>query len=171
MKKCIYKKINVLTVLILAIVGVVACSSDKKLNNAKLSAAKYYTDKAAPGKAYDVQVTEAVKTDDGKYRVKSLVDGQARVGIYNPDTENFDEGYYTLAYERGKKIAELEEEVRYLKEQVAKKDKENFQLKLRMKYLRAGKVDAVKKVHPAAADDAADDEAAESKAPSEKNED
>ncbi len=113
----------------------------------------------------------AVKTDDGKYRVKSLVDGQARVGIYNPDTENFDEGYYTLAYERGKKIAELEEEVRYLKEQVAKKDKENFQLKLRMKYLRAGKVDAVKKVDPAAADDAADDEAAESKAPSEKNED
>lgn len=124
------------------------CSTDKNVNRAKMSASKYWTDKAYPGKAFDVQVTEAVKVEDGKYRVKALVDGQQRVGLYNPETENFDEGFYSLSHERGKKIAELEEEVRYLKDQVEKKEKENYQLKLRLKYVRAGRGDPNTTVDP-----------------------
>src|SRR5262245_2777451 len=108
---------------------VTGCGTDKNLNRAKMSASKYWTDKAYPGKAFDVQVIDAVKVDDGKYRVKAMVDGQQRVGLYNPETENFDEGYYSLASERGKKLAEMEEEIRYLKDQVEKKDKELYQLK------------------------------------------
>lgn len=120
---------------------ITGCGTDKNVNRAKLSASKYWTDKAYPGKAFDVQVTEAVKVDDGKYRVKAVVDGQQRVGLYNPDTESFDEGFYSLSHERGKKIAELEEEVRYLKEQLEKSEKENYQLKLRLRYVKAGKGD------------------------------
>lgn len=117
------------------------CGTDKNVNRAKLSGAKYWTDKAYPGKAYDVQVTEATKVEDGKYRVKAMVDGSERVGLYNPETETFDEGYYTLSHERGKRVAELEEEVRYLKDRAEKLEKENYQLKLRLKYVKAGKGD------------------------------
>ena len=130
--------------LLLLLVGVVffsSCGTDKNVNRAKLVATKYWTDKAYPGKAFDVQVTEATKVDDGKYRVKALVDGQQRVGLFNPETENFDEGYYSLSYERGKKMAEMEEEIRYLKGRVEALDKENYQLKLRLKYTKAGKGD------------------------------
>ena len=140
---------RVLAVLAVAtVVAVSGCGTDKNINRAKMSATKYWTDKAAPGKAFDVQVTEAVKVDDGKYRVKAMVDGQQRVGLYNPETESFDEGFYTLSYERGKKIAELEEEVRYLKEQLEKKEKENYQMKLRLKYVRAGRGDPNSTVDP-----------------------
>ncbi|MEW6057264.1 MAG: hypothetical protein AB1540_11700 [Bdellovibrionota bacterium] len=134
------------------------CSTDKNVNRAKLSASKYWTDKAYPGKAYDVQVIEAVKSDDGKYRVKALVDGDQRVGMYNPDTETFDEGYYTLSHERGKRIAEMEEEVRYLKDRLEKIEKENYQLKLRLKYVHAGRGDPNTTVDPDAAigDEASD---------------
>lgn len=124
------------------------CGTDKNINKAKLSGAKYWTDKAYPGKAFDVQVTEATKVDDGKYRVKAMVDGTERVGLYNPETETFDEGYYTLSHERGKKIAELEEEVRYLKDRSEKLEKENYQLKLRLKYVKAGKGDPNTVVDP-----------------------
>ena len=117
------------------------CSTDKNINRAKLAANRYWTDKAYPGKAFDVQVVDAVKVDDGKYRVKAMVDGESRVGLFNPETENFDEGFYSLSHERGKKIAELEEESRYLKDKVEKLEKENYQLKLRLKYVKAGKVD------------------------------
>lgn len=115
--------------------------SDPNINRARLSGSKYWTDKAYPGKAYDVQVVDAVKSDDGKYRVKAMVDGEQRVGVYNPETETFDEGYYTLSHERGKKIAEMEEETRYLKDRLDKLEKENYQLKLRLKYVNAGKGD------------------------------
>lgn len=141
-----------------AVVSVVGCSTDKNINRAKMSAAKYWTDKAAPGKAFDVQVTEAVKVDDGKYRVKAMVDGQQRVGLFNPDTENFDEGYYTTAYERGKKVAELEEENRYLKDQLDKKEKELYQLKLRLKYVHAGRGDPNSTVDPDVSKDSGEDD-------------
>jgi hypothetical protein len=127
--------------LAIAICFGVACTTDPNVNRARQSGAKYWTDKAYPGKAYDVQVTEAVKTDDGKYRVKAIVDGESRVGIYNPENENFDEGFYSLSHERGKKIAEQDEEVRYLKDKVDKLEKENYQLKLRLKYAKSGKGD------------------------------
>jgi hypothetical protein len=104
------------SVAVVGLVVIVGCGTDKNINRAKMSANKYWTDKAAPGKAFDVQVTEATRVEDGKYRVKAMVDGQQRVGLFNPDTENFDEGYYSTAYERGKKIAEMEEELRYLKD-------------------------------------------------------
>ncbi len=117
------------------------CSTDKNVNRAKMVASKYWTEKAYPGKSYDVQVLDAVKVDDGKYRVKALVDGDQRVGLFNPETETFDEGYYTLSYERGKKVAELDEEVKYLKGRVEKLEKENYQLKLRLKYTKETKVD------------------------------
>lgn len=124
------------------------CSTDPNINKAKVTGSKYWTDKAYPGKAYDVQVTEAVKVDGGKYRVKGLVDGQERVGLYNPETETFDEGYYSLSHERGKKIAEMDEEVRYLKDRIEKLEKENYQLKLRLKYVKAGKGDPNDKIDP-----------------------
>ena len=134
------KKIQPILVIIF-LLTFISCSTDKNVNRAKLSASKYWTDKAYPGKAFDVQVTEAVKVDDGKYRVKALVDGEQRTGLYNPDTETFDEGYYSLSHERGKKIAELEEENRYLKDKTERLEKELYQLKLRFKYLKAGKAD------------------------------
>lgn len=139
----------------LAALGFVGgCSTDPNVNKAKLSGSKYWTDKAYPGKAYDVQVTEATKVEGGKYRVKALVDGETRVGLYDPNTENFDEGYYTAAHERGKKIAEQEEEIRYLKGRIEKLEKENYQMKLRLKYVHAGKGDPNAVVDPGAGEDA-----------------
>lgn len=132
------------------------CGSDPNLNKAKVSGTKYWTDKAYPGKAYDVQVTEATKVEGGKYRVKALVDGTQRVGIYDPENESFDEGLYTLSYERGKKIAELEEENRYLKDQNEKLEKEMYQLKLRLKYVHAGRGDPNTVVDPST--DGSDDD-------------
>lgn len=139
---------NILVGLSVVFLLSVGCSTDPNLNRAKLSGSKYWTDKAYPGKAFDVQVTDAVKVDGGKYRVKALVDGQERVGLYDPNTENFDEGYYTSAYERGKKIAEQDEEIRYLKARVDKLEKENYQLKLRLKYVKAKKGDPNDSVDP-----------------------
>jgi hypothetical protein len=141
--------ILVAIVIFTVISGLSGCASDKEANRAKMTGVKYWVDKAYPGKAHDVQVTEATKTDDGKYRVKALVDGETRVGIYDPKTENFDEGFYSLAYEKTKKVAELEEENRYLKDRVEKLEKELYQIKLRMKYIKRSKAD------PEDADDAA----------------
>ncbi len=131
-----------------ALVFAAACSTDPNINKAKLTGTKYWTDKAYPGKAYDVQVVDSVKVDGGKYRVKALVDGETRVGIYDPNTENFDEGYYTAAHEKGKKVAEQEQEITYLKGRIEKLEKENYQLKLRLKYVHAGKGDPNTVVDP-----------------------
>ena len=135
-----------------------ACSTDKNLNKARLSGTKYWTDKAYPGKAYDVQVQDAVKVDDGKYRVKATVDGEQRVGLYNPETETFDEGYYSAAHEKGKRVAEQDEEIRYLKSQVEKLEKENYQMKLRLKYVQAGRGDPNSTVDPDTSADNQDDD-------------
>lgn len=115
------------------------CASDKLKNKAKESAARYWQDKAYPGKSYDVQVVEAEKTDDGTYRVKGIVDGDTRVGIFSPESETFSEGYYSLAHERQKRIAQLEQEVKYWKEKFESLEKENY--KLRVKYGVAEKDD------------------------------
>lgn len=139
MKRMKFQYSLVLVALLLSALS--GCSSDKEVNRAKMTGVKYWVDKAYPGKAYDVQVTEAVKVEDGKYRVKALVDGETRVGVYDPKTESFDEGFYSLAHEKTKKVAELEEENRYLKDKAEKLEKELFQMKLRMKYLRSGKGD------------------------------
>src|SRR4051812_43692658 len=102
---------------ILALIVVTSgCSTDKAKNKAKESAARYWQDKAYPGKSFDVQVIEAEKADDGNFRVKGIVDGETRVGLFNPNTETFSEGYYSLASERNRRIAELEQEVKYWKE-------------------------------------------------------
>lgn len=108
------------------------CATDKVKNQAKEQAAKYWLDKAYPGKAYDVQVVEAEEVEDGKYRVKGIVDGETRVGVFNPETETFSEGYYSLAKEKGKRVAELEQEVKYWKEKFESLEKENFKLKVRL---------------------------------------
>src|SRR4051812_38860879 len=100
----------------LVVLGGPGCSSDKGKNKAKEAAARYWQDKAYPGKSYDVQVIEAEKAEGGQYRVRGIVDGETRVGLFNPDTETFNEGYYSLAHERNKRIAELEQEVKYWKE-------------------------------------------------------
>lgn len=109
------------------------CSTEKTKNRAKESAARFWQDKAYPGKAYDVQVVEAEKADDGQYRVKAVVDGETRVGMFNPDTETFSEGYYSLAHERNRRVAELEQEVKYWKEKTESLEKELYKLKVRMK--------------------------------------
>lgn len=114
------------------IAGGTGCSTEKAKNKAKESAARYWQDKAYPGKSYDVQVTDAEKADDGMYRVKGIVDGETRVGMFNPETETFNEGYYSLAHERSKRIAELEQEAKYWKDKAETLDKENFKLKVKL---------------------------------------
>src|SRR5690242_19673812 len=104
------------------------CSSDRVKNQAKEAAARYWQDKAYPGKSFDVQVIDAEKTDDGQYRVKGIVDGETRVGTFDPNSENFSEGYYSLAHEREKRIAELELESKYWKERADELDKEMYKL-------------------------------------------
>jgi hypothetical protein len=116
-----------------------ACSTEKTKNRAKETAARYWQDKAYPGKSYDVQVTDAEKADDGMYRVKGIVDGETRVGLFNPDTENFTEGYYSLAHEKGKRVAELEQESRYWKEKAEGLEKENYKLKVQLKMAKGDK--------------------------------
>ncbi|MCC7442299.1 MAG: hypothetical protein IT285_11735 [Bdellovibrionales bacterium] len=116
----------------LALVVVAGCASDKAKNLAKESAARYWADKAYPGKSYDVQVVEAEDAGDGKWRVKGIVDGETRVGVFNPETETFSEGYYSLAHERNKRIAELEQEAKYWKEKHDRLEKENYKLKVKL---------------------------------------
>lgn len=108
------------------------CSTEKVRNQAKEAAARYWQDKAYPGKSYDVQVTGVEKGDDGLYRVKGIVDGETRIGTFNPETETFSEGYYALAHERSKRIAELEQESKYWKEKADSLEKEIFKLRVRL---------------------------------------
>jgi hypothetical protein len=117
---------------LMALALLAGCSGEKVKNQAKEAAAKYWSDKAYPGKSYDVQVIDADKGDDGMYRVKGIVDGETRVGTFDPNTETFSEGYYSLAHEREKRIAELEQEVKYWKEKSDSLDKENYKLKVRL---------------------------------------
>lgn len=121
-------------------ISMVACSSDRSKNHAKEVAARYWQDKAYPGKSFDIQVIEAEKAEGGTYRVKGIVDGETRVGIFNPESETFSEGYYSLAQERNKRIAELEQESKYWKEKTENLEKENFKLKVQLK-MRKGKKD------------------------------
>jgi hypothetical protein len=118
---------------------VMGCSTERKKNQAKEAAARYWQDKAYPGKGFDIQVIEAEKTDGG-YRVKGIVDGETRVGVFNPDTEIFSEGYYSLAHERNKKIAELEQEAKYWKEKAEALEKENYKLKVQYNALQGKSV-------------------------------
>lgn len=120
------------TILISVMIFGVGCSSTREKNQAKESAARYWQDKAYPGKSFDVQVVEAEKIDGGQYRVKGIVDGETRVGVFNPETETFSEGYYSLAHERNRRIAELEQEVKYWKEKYETLEKENYKLKVKM---------------------------------------
>jgi hypothetical protein len=121
------------TVLVLAFALVFGgCANEKAKNKAKENAARYWQEKAYPGKSYDVQVIEAEKTDDGSYRVKGIVDGETRTGNFNPDTETFSEGYYSMAHEKGKRVAELEQEVKYWKEKSENLEKENYKLKVQL---------------------------------------
>ena len=117
--------------LALAAVAGPGCSHTREKNQAKEAAAKFWQDKAYPGKAYDVQVVDAEEAEDGQYRVKGIVDGETRVGLYSPGTETFSEGYYSLAHERNRRIAELEQEVKYWKEKYEALEKENYKLKVK----------------------------------------
>ena len=121
------------SVLVVSLILVASCaSSEKQKNTAKEKAARYWSDKAYPGKAYDVQVIEAEKAEDGNYRVKGIVDGENRVGTFNPETESFSEGFYSLAHERNKRIAELEQESKYWKEKAEGLEKEIYKLKVQL---------------------------------------
>lgn len=128
------KKIAVagLIVLITGSMGLTGCSSTKDRVRAKEAAAKYWQDKAYPGKSFDVQVIEAEKAEDGNYRVKGIVDGETRVGMFSPASETFSEGFYSLAHERSKRIAELEQESKYWKEKAESLEKENYKLKVKL---------------------------------------
>lgn len=113
--------------------GLVGCASDQKAKNKAMEqAARYWQDKAYPGKSFDVQVTEAAKNSDGTYQVKGIVDGETRVGQFNPESETFSEGYYALSHEREKRIAELEQQVKYWKEKTDGLEKENYKLKVKL---------------------------------------
>ena len=121
----------VMTALALGLVFT-GCASDKTKNRAKELAAKYWQDKAYPGKAYDVQVVDAEEAGDGMWRVKGMIDGETRVGLFNPETESFSEGFYTMAKEKERRVAELEQEVKYWKEKSETLEKENFKLKVKL---------------------------------------
>jgi hypothetical protein len=133
-------KKNGFLVLVLAL-ALAGCSSERMKNHAKESAARYWQDKAYPGKSFDIQVVEAEKAEGGQYRVKGIVDGETRVGMFNPETETFSEGYYSLASERNKRIAELEQEVKYWKEKTEGLEKEIYKLKVQMSVHSGHKVD------------------------------
>jgi hypothetical protein len=120
---------------------VFGCSSERQKNEAKEAAARYWQDKAYPGKAYDVQVLDAEKSDGGKYRVKGIVDGETRVGEFDPNTDSFSEGFYASAHEKQKRIAELEEEVKYWKDRSENLDKQIYKLKVRLNIATGKKVD------------------------------
>lgn len=142
--------------------GLAGCASDQKAqNHAKEMAARYWQDKAYPGKSYDVQVTEASKNSDGQYQVKGIVDGETRVGVFNPETETFSEGYYALSHEREKHIAELEQEVKYWKEKTDALEKENYKLKVKLAAFTGKSVDG----DEPAAIKASDTKAPDAKAP------
>jgi len=121
---------------------VVSCASDKTRNRAKEMAAKYWQDKAYPGKSYDVQVVDAEEAGDGMWRVKGMIDGETRVGLFNPETESFTEGFYTMAKEKERRVAELEQEVKYWKEKSETLEKENFKLKVKLNMPVDGKAGA-----------------------------
>lgn len=140
MKKSMTKSAWILG-LTLALLAGGGCSTEKTKNKAKEAAARYWQDKAYPGKGFDIQVVEAEKADDGLYRVKGIVDGETRVGMFNPETENFSEGYYSLAHEKGKRIAELEQEVKYWKERSENLEKENYKLKIKLNMAKGKGVD------------------------------
>jgi len=135
------KVLNGLLVIVslVGLLGAVGCSTDKVKNQAKQKASEYWLDKAYPGKAYDVQVVEAEEAGDGLYRVKGLVDGEERVGTYSPETGMFNEGYYGLSKERNKRIAELEQEVKYWKEKSESLEKEIYKYKVQMKMGKTAK--------------------------------
>ena len=142
MEKNVTRNIFRILVLSLALaVAGTACSTEKTKNKAKEAAARYWQDKAYPGKSYDVQVTEAEKADGGMYRVKGIVDGETRTGLFNPDTENFSEGYYSMAHEKGRRVAELEQESKYWKEKSEALEKENYKLKIQLKMAEGKKID------------------------------
>jgi outer membrane murein-binding lipoprotein Lpp len=122
----------ILPAVLLAFVVGGGCASEKAKNKAKEAAARFWQDKAYPGKSFDVQVIEAESAEGGMFRVKGIVDGETRVGMFNPDTENFSEGYYSLAHERNKRVAELEQEVKYWKEKFETLEKENYKLKVKL---------------------------------------
>lgn len=131
MKSKTFKTVGILLTALLITVLAAGCSSDRQKNAAKEAAARYWQDKAYPGQAYDVQVIDAEKVDGG-YRVKGIVDGETRVGLWSPDSDTFDEGYYSLAKERDKEIAELQEQVKYWKEKSQDDDKTIYKLKVRL---------------------------------------
>lgn len=126
------KPVMILFLVGVAFLGFSGCSNTKAKNRAKEAAARYWNDQAYPGKAYDVQVIEAEEVDEGRFRVKGIVDGETRVGVFSPETETFSEGYYSLAHERNKRIAELEQQVKYWKEQFQNLEKENYKLKVQL---------------------------------------
>ncbi len=137
---------------ILLVIGMlvsIGCSSDRTKNHAKEVAARYWQDKAYPGKGFDIQVVEAEKAEGGLLRVKGIVDGETRVGTFNPDTETFSEGYYSLAHERNKRIAELEQELKYCKERSEGFEKEIYKLKVQLE-LGSGKPALERPISPAA---------------------
>jgi hypothetical protein len=131
MRAGVVSKAGVLAISLAMMAGFAGCSSEKVKNQAKESAARYWQEKAYPGKAYDVQVVDAEKTSDGTYRVKGIVDGETRVGTFSPESETFSEGYYSLAHERSKEIAELQQQVQYWKEKAENYEKEIYKLKVR----------------------------------------
>jgi predicted nucleic acid-binding Zn-ribbon protein len=52
--------------------------------------------------------------------------------MFNPETESFTEGFYTMAKEKERRVAELEQEVKYWKEKSETLEKEVFKLKVKM---------------------------------------
>ena len=128
-----FKILMAILLVVFGAASLTGCSSaEKKKAKAKDAAARYWQEKAYPGKAYDVQVTDAEKADDGMIRVKGIVDGESRVGMFNPDTENFSEGFYSLAHEKTRRVAELEQEVKYWKEKYDDLEKQTYKLKVQM---------------------------------------
>ncbi len=115
-----------------AALALTGCSTAAVKQRAKEAAAKHWTDKAYPGKGYDVQVMSAEKADGGLWKVTGVVDGEKREGTYNPETDSFSEGFYPMAKEKSRRIAELEEEVKYLKDKVEDLERQNYKLKVKL---------------------------------------
>ncbi len=122
-------KVSFLFALMVAFVG---CSHEKVKTKAKETASRYWLERAYPGKGYDVQVTQAEEVDDGLFKVKGVVDGEVREGTYDPRTDLFSEGYYPIAKEKSRHIAELEQQLKYWKEHSEELERENYKLKVKL---------------------------------------
>jgi hypothetical protein len=120
-------------VIIAAAVTLGGCAGGRIKDRALESAARYWKEKASASKGLDVQVVEAEMSDDGLYRIKGVVDGEDRVGVFIPKPGIFLEDSSALANGYSDRIGELEQDLIYWMGRAEASEKENIKLRIQQK--------------------------------------